>query len=1164
MTEHRDSQPPGTTEPREHLVRALEADLVGPFRRGLGGPENGLDSREALELPPSRWYLCGFLAPEEGREEEEDSTEELGAGNDETEEETQGAEAEPKRKNFLPASFGLSVIVPPGCRQLRARVRYANYDKPEKDDPERRLLAKYWYRVPMPATLELIDLDAGDLEEDGVSVANAGGLRIVGQVQALNGVRGVPAGSRAVSVFLVNRRAPDIRPGYRDRAYVFQVEFELECEAGFLPRPDFSGEGSADWDEQVADLQYREHCEFAVGHGVSVEVPAHERAAARESGKVHRVCTSWVPRFEVRPVEAREEAGVTVGMEELAALETPEQVKQHLSRLPAAYRQWINEQAKIDQDQSTQRGEVQKQLVQRAEQACARIEAGIRLLCESARAREAFCIANQAMADAARKRSPKRYATSVPEWRLFQLAFLLLNLPGLSAPGHPDREKVELIFFPTGGGKTEAYLGVIAYLLALRRLTALGEAHAGLGVAVILRYTLRLLTLDQLGRAATLICALESRRRKTPARLGDQRFSVGLWVGRSATANTMEEVAKQVLSYKSGTGGGNPCPLTNCPWCRTELGPSSLTLLSNGKSSNKSPDAVLVACTNHECEFSAANHAEGIPLVFVDDQVYRELPSFLIGTVDKFAMLPWRGEAGKLFGRVTARDHQVFFSTADGNSPKGAKLLPKGLLPPDLIVQDELHLISGPLGTMVGLYETAVDFLSTRPLPSAPRNDGDGLPPGALVRPKVIAATATVRRAQQQIQALYGRSAHDICVFPPPAVDALETYFSLVNRKPEVPGRLYVGVAAQGRSIKAILLRVYRALIAAAAHAYDPHGHPKQSADAYMTLVGYFNSLRELGGMRRIAEDELRVRCAKAEEFQPVHHEGPHPWFKNRQLNAEPVELTSRLKTPGLKRAKDRLDQPYAEKEHVDVILASNMISVGVDIERLGLMVVAGQPKTTAEYIQASSRVGRQERWPGLVVTCMNVHKPRDRSHYERFTAYHESFYRRVEASSVTPFSGPALERGLAGTLVAMSRFAHSGLTPPTGARDIARFPDVVREVVSAVGRRAAVQPEKSRKLEDELVQQVEALSANLFETWKLLVKSTDEEPSKRQYSKFDKNRTAGVPLLHTPLDPNGPKDYTPEARFRAPTSMRDVEEAAHLWIAGRQLGPYQGKKAEG
>ncbi len=1137
---------PPLTSPRTHLLHALAADLIGPFRRGLKDKQgnDGTDAPEDLKLPPSRWYLTGFLTPEAQREEVEDAAEELGGGSDEThEDEGEQANVEPKKKNFMPASMGLTVFVPEGTEELEVTVRYADYERIDLKKGENDAnwpyaeRGHYWRRSPTQSRTETVNLKDDSLHGDGVRIKDSRGLRLQGQVEAVGDVPGLPPGTRAVSLFLVNRRAGEA-PGYRDAAYVFQVELQVRCTQGFVGRQDRSAEGDHhDLDEQIGDLQHRGVLEYGVGHGVSVEVPAGQ-------DPVSVVKTCWLPTHEVRRVVARAEPGVTVSMEKLADIGSADEVRQHLSRLPAAYGEWIEEQGDKsvgDGPPDSGRRATQKTLVNNANLARKRISEGIELLCEHEDLRDAFCLANRAMSMAARKKRPDME----PEWRLFQLAFVLLNLRGLSDPTHPDREKAELIFFPTGGGKTEAYLGVIATTLLLRRLRAQETPHRGLGVAVILRYTLRLLTLDQLSRAASLVCALEILRRQDPRRLGPERFSVGLWVGSSATANTMAQIKKDVMNYQTGTKG-NPAPLVACPWCNTVLGPSSLTLRTAGKKDTKSPEQVHMACLNDTCEFCAAQNPEGLPVLFVDEQVYRELPSFLIGTVDKFAMLPWRGETGKLFGKVTGRLGGEFFNATDGKTlPKGATPLPEGTLPPELIVQDELHLISGPLGTMVGLYETAIDFLCRRQVD------------GKRVRPKVIAATATVRRAAEQICSLYGRTRNDVCVFPPPGVDAMETYFSEVDH--ESPGRLYVGVAAQGRAMKAILLRVYRSLLAASVRGYEEVEGAEETKDAYTTVAGYFNSLRELGGMRRIAEDDLLPRTAQAETFQPLDFKGSHPWFKNRTLRGEPVELTSRESTENIKKSKDRLNKSYGTDGHVDVLLASNMISVGVDIDRLGLMVVAGQPKTTAEYIQASSRVGRQSTRPGLVATCMNVHKPRDRSHYERFTRFHQSFYRGVEATSVTPFSGPALDRGLAGTLMAMARFIHDEMTPASGVMHVARHKAELEEALEALAERAERQPRQRRSQEDELIEQVKRRGRNLLETWETIVRSSEDEPVKRRYSRFDKEKSGGAPLLHMALDENAPDRTSPEGRFCAPTSMRDVEETAHLWV-NKMLGPYDAK----
>ena len=322
---------------------------------------------------------------------------------------------------------------------------------------------------------------------------------------------------------------------------------------------------------------------------------------------------------------------------------------------------------------------------------------------------------------------------------------------------------------------------------------------------------------------------------------------------------------------------------------------------------------------------------------------------------------------------------------------------------------------------MVGLYETALDELSTVEM--------DGKP----IRPKIIASTATVRRARSQIKALFNRM--DVEVFPPPGPDVRDSFFARTHSTKESNARQYLGIAAQGRSPKVIMLRVYLALLGAAEKAFHEAGGQKAKenpADPYMTLLGYFNSLRELGGARRLIEDEVRTQLAGRGARRRVGEtEG---LFKDRTIAYEPVELTSRVSTNKVSEAKRRLEQSFWQKDQddkknvdkykVDVAIATNMISVGLDIMRLGLMVCFGQPKTSSEYIQATSRVGRDDKRPGLVITILNIHRPRDRSHYERFATFHESFYRSVEATSVTPFSPRALDRGLAGTLIALARLA--------------------------------------------------------------------------------------------------------------------------------------------
>jgi len=1111
---------------RERLVRSLEADLIGPF-----DPEAG---EEVLRLPPSRWYLTGFLAPQGGRDPQDPTEEEELGAEIEHDEESSGTEreTEPKQKNRLPASMGLSVLLPKKTANVRVRVGWAEYEPQNLEDEESWRSQRVWRRVARsPVSLEL-PLDRARIAA-GVAVTQDG-VYLTGKLETTD----LPApGTRALTLFVVNGRQP-LPNGPQDERSLFQVSLEVHCKDGIVARPNRADGEAADLDSRVADLQFRDHCEYAVGHGVSVAA-----VPAEEGGFVTTVRTAWIPRAEVPRVVTRPAVGVTA-MEELAklaALEDGDDLRRALAPLPDVYRAWVAEQRKIDPGTSSRR-DTRDELMNEAERACRRIEDGINLLAGD-EVRLAFGLANRAMAQAARQRNPKRYGEGkVPRWHLFQLAFLLLNLPALADPRREDRDDVELIFFPTGGGKTEAYLGVIAFVLLLRRLRGRERPDGGLGVAVMLRYTLRLLTLDQLSRAATLVCALETLRRSDPVRLGEVRFSVGLWVGRGATANTLAEVKTRILDYKNSSSrhAESPFPLTHCPWCNEPLGKDSLNL-----EPRENPLEVIVGCGNFRCEFAPGRSPEGLPVLFVDEQVYRELPAFLLATVDKLALLPWRGETGMLFGRVLAREGRRFWGPVDqalGEMPRSARAaLAEGLLPPELIVQDELHLISGPLGTMAGLYETAVESLCT-----------GSLEDGTLVKPKILASTATVRRAREQIRSLFGRQRTS--VFPPPGVDDGETWFAAVDR--QSPGRLYLGVAATGRAMKAILLRVYVALLAAANGLYDPEGPADQTADAWMTLVGYFNSLRELGGMRRLVEDEVRNRCDEAEDRRPVDWTGPNPWFRNRKVTSEPVELTSREDVGSVKRSKARLSKPYRDPERVDVVLASNMISVGVDIDRLGLMVVAGQPKSTSEYIQASSRVGRQADRPGLVVTCLNLHKPRDRSHYERYPAYHESFYRFVEASSLTPFSGPALDRGLAGTLVAMTRQDNPEMTPPAAAMRIADHRDGAEEAVRILAERAALQPGLGEERREAVRAGLATRARLVVDAWERLASIAPDGGYRRIYSPWDRGRGGtDRSMLRTVLERLQEQEPREVEMFRAPASMREVEPSTHLWMKRGHLG---------
>ena len=1141
-------------EVRRRIVEALEADLIGPFLP----PGHAAAEEEILPLPPSRWYLTGFLAPQGGRApdvDDEDSREGgLTEDSDSQAEDAGTDEPESKRPVRFPASMGLSVFLPAGEGDfLEVDLRFADYDKVEVAEDHETQKSWGWKRVPHEVRALRVPLDRAVLEgREGVTVPETTGLRFRGELRTTE-IDGLPEGARMLSLFLVNERTPQDKD--RDQQFIFQVSFSLRYERGFLCRPNRRGEDADDADQRVLALSFRDKSEWAVGHNTSVRLP--ESWAERSAEAMTELHTTQLPRYEVRRVDHVPFDAVITGMADLGKMDGAG-IERGLTPLIEAYGRWIDERRYTRLERAGLE-ETRDALMDKAAEARKRIAEGIALLREPGEVQEAFKRMNLAMHVAARQadgqREDRRYREGgQPSWRPFQLAFVLMSLASIVDPAHRDRKVADLIYFPTGGGKTEAYLGLIAFTLLLRRLRGKSRPDEGRGVAVILRYTLRLLTLDQLGRAATLICALEEMRRLEPQRLGNTRFTVGLWVGRGASANTLKDVHKALHDFTPGRHD-SPFPLTSCPWCGQHIKIHNIKLLDDkGKPSKTRYKRAVVYCEGSVCLFTEGKRpGQGLPVLFVDEQIYQELPEFIVATVDKYAMVPWRGQSGMLFGRATHLDAQRAYGVMD-SIPKGATPLPDGLLPPELVVQDELHLISGPLGTMVGLYEAAIDYLCERSLDGERSVDGQRSVDAQRYGPKVVCSTATVRRAREQIRALFGR---ETAIFPPRGIDEGDNFFSKVDD--QSPGRLYLGVGAPGRALRAVSVRTYATLLAAAQKHFDPKGPPEQPADPYMTLVGYFNSLRELGGMRRLVEDEVRNRVASFDlGKRPRNHIGPHPWAADRKVGW-PEELTSRESTERVKETKRRLAVRSASGDDpLDVVLASNMISVGLDIDRLGLMVVTGQPKTTSEYIQSTSRVGRT--YPGLVVTCLNVFRPRDRSHYERFVSYHESFYRDVEATTVTPFSGQTLDRGLVGTMLTMIRHGVAELEPPLGAMAIHDHRSKAEKMLEWLVRRARHHrgwhdDEAEARIADLLSRR----GRNFLDAWERVVDKAGgvQNPEEgggasRTYSALDRAPQLGKPLMFTATDER-PDD--PDARqFMAPTSMRDVEPSVLVWLRYKAL----------
>lgn len=1120
----------GTTslEVRERIVEALKLDLVGPW----AGHELAEERLPGWQRP-SNWYLTGFLIPadtppekaadEDSEDEFEDVSERVGLAEESTE------ERKAAKKSYFPSSMGLSFLTAPEARRLTVRVRWGDYAPSEVETGEDGKPLGVWKRTPREEVVMASLPQLGE-EPRTEQVPASGGLQVVlvsrrVDAGALKGQ--VPEGACSVSVFLVNQRSHDA--GNPDLRYAFQPELVVSSDAPFVPRPNLRGLTTGDLDEQIADLHYADTPEYAAGHGVSGDWELVD-------GACRELRTTWMPTAQVERTVTVEVRNVELGMEALGALPDGPAARAALQPLVDSYRLWIEERLAGLGDLAGSRRETAEHLLHMARVAAGRIEQGIGVIESDADALDAFRVANRAVASALRRRIKLEH----PRWRTFQLAFVLLNLPGMADPTEPNRETVDLLFFPTGGGKTEAYLGLAAFSMVLRRRRRPGIA--GAGVSVMMRYTLRLLTLDQLGRAAGLMCALELEREKDPGRYGEWPFEIGLWVGKAATPNVIgfkgekrndSARAKAVAFKNNPQGKPSPIPLETCPWCGERFGANSFDLQLDGKSNWDTPNELRVVCTNFECEFSGGS-GRSLPILAVDEQIYRRLPAFLVATVDKFASLPWVGESGMLLGGADRADSRGFYGPATLGR---GKRLDQPLSPVDLVIQDELHLISGPLGTMAGLYETVIDALSSRQVGRD------------RVRPKIVASTATVRRAQEQIQALFARGHTQ--VFPPPGPDRRDSFFARTKRPDVTPARRYVGVAAQGRNPKVVLRRTWLALMAAAQNAfmeaggYDVEGNP---ADPYMTVLGYFNSLRELGGTRRILEEEvqntlksygLRRRIGEATRL-----------FRDRKSWNEVVELTSRVSTDQVAAAKRRLEADFRDpKQRVDCAIATNMISVGLDITRLGLMVVLGQPKSHSEYIQATSRVGRTPEKPGLVVSLLNIHKPRDRSHYERFRQYHETFYRSVEVSSVTPFSPRALDRGFAGALVALARHVAPALAPALGAQEIEGVRvELEKRLLEEFKARVRSQAFGDEEEREQRLRSVHHRVIDLLDSWIRVVKEYDAVGERVQYQKYEDRRSpAPKPLLREMLDTEFENEH--HRKFRANRSLRDVEPEVNLYL---------------
>ncbi|MET8097045.1 helicase-related protein [Streptomyces sp. NPDC005236] len=1020
----------------EHY-RVRDEELLAGLRRELLGPaeytENGDRDEVLTEDTPIDRYLTGVLYPgaadrgaAAARKEEAAEQEGLDTApvltRDDVEE--SGAERDPGRSgDRRPSSMGLTFAVDPTISgtivvSTRAAV-YRPTDADGKPVEPRRAEARtmsdqqeHWRREELDLPDHRIDVTVpGSGVRARLHAEKKVDLHVIVR-------RPDPAtGTVSVTVTLINAEKVG-KWDLKDAFSLFQCGLRVQGADGSTTFVERSAPTAAH-DPEIATsrLLHRHAPTFAVGHGCSAEwdwAPPPIGMTDAIPPAVPEVRSQFVPSVEVLLTDSNPEIDSSA-LSMLGLAERPDaEILAALENLASGYEQWIDRKASEAKALTDgHHEEPAREQVRACREALGRIREGIGLLRADPDLMRAFRLANRAMADQrARSEWVREGRTGAPDlekgrWRPFQIAFVLLCLAGVDDPRHDDRKISDLLWFPTGGGKTEAYLGLIAFTAFLRRIR---KGAAGGGVTVIMRYTLRLLTLQQFERAAILFCAMEQLRLRTPE-LGEEEFSVGMWVGRSATPNTLAKADEKLDELRrdldKSLAKENPVQLHACPWCGTRLD-------ARAYDADEEAKRMFVRCPGAGCDFT-----DGLPVHLVDEAVYDARPTLVIATVDKFASMPWRPATSALF------------NLDDPHDPTP---------PPELIVQDELHLISGPLGTLTGLYETAVDALAEHP--------------------KVIASTATIRRAAEQGKHLFAR---DVRQFPPAGLDARDSWFAVETPREEKASRRYVGLLAPGTSQSTLLIRTYATLLHRAMHSDTEDDKVK---DTYWSLVGYFNSLRLLSAAELQVHDDVVAYLELLAEREA----------REVRRIANYSELTSRVDASEIPARLKGIEKKYPDEDTMDVLLATNMIAVGVDVDRLGLMAVMGQPQTTAEYIQATSRVGRAH--PGLVAVMLNSSRSRDRSHYESFQHFHSALYREVESTSVTPFSARARDRGLHAVIVALARILVLAARPNDGAGKVDSYEETLR------GRVKDILLDRVRKVDENEASAVSQAFDEFIDWW--------------------------------------------------------------------------------
>lgn len=1097
---------------RQEIINAIRTDLIGP-----------LSPEEVLDENPRYAYLVGMLepqrdenAPHENEQEIEadidyDKDEDFTAGEDDDNEPISTTRFQ------LPSSIGISFYVESRLEGICLDVTWGDYTKETektigKDEKEHSHTV--YKRIPEHETVCVKFSDFGRAKEYPL-VKDSNVHVHVSRITLKDGYS-------LVTAYVVNKRE---NPANDVEGLMFQVNIRAHAEdssAVFIAEHICRNVLATD------EFYFEQRPIMGRGRGCAAVW------GKTENGRTDYVESAFIPEYEYPGVSPALKgfAPDYFSTWRMSGKGKKSETIQKLNTLAASYEKWIDETlaGSSGMKDSRFRDEIGNTVIGHCRDALRRIRDGIHIIETDDIAFEAFSFMNSVIH---MQNSIKNYAKKhgqgiecsfndffIPgrsgfvefAWRPFQIAFILMNLKGIVHPEDRERDIVDLLYFPTGGGKTEAYLGLMAFTIANRRLRASesDEYNRDGGVTIILRYTLRLLTTQQRDRITKMVIAAEWVRRevckkcveeKVYPKLGKEPISIGFWVGGGVTPNRFDDLKDQPDNLGGVQSQKNLIykQLLTCPFCGKPLTKDEFVIDPDKKS-------VEIYCSDKHCKF----HNIPIPVYLVDEEIYAKCPTIILSTVDKFARLPWDEKTNALFGRVDRKCSRDGYVAIGVKHPKrhnqkdrlpAAKVMPvKPFLPPELIIQDELHLITGPLGTVYGGYETIIEDLCT--------HDG--------VKPKYVVSTATIKNADNQAKSLYARKVTK--QFPPNGFEIGDSFFIREIPVEEDPFRKYVGICAPGQSMKTALLRTY-AIILQKAYMLSLEDEYKEVIDPYYSLIGYFNSIRELGGAVRLLQDDIPDRIKRIGKRYESE--------KRRFLNKN-EEITSRMSSWKIPEKLNQLELHYTEKNHIDTAVATNMIAVGMDVDRLGLMVVTGQPKQNSEYIQATSRIGRAH--PGLVVTLYNAYRPRDLSHYENFTGYHAQLYRFVEGTTATPFSARARDRVLHALVISAIRLLYPQMAKNEDAKEIASLSQEQIDVVKGMilDRIKIVKPSARAEASDEI--------DKFIDWWKL--QAAQAKPLRYYVVGTEKyNRLM-----------NGYEQPHSESEKPTLRSMRDVESAANMY----------------